>query len=225
MDRLPVFVINLDSRADRWRIMEIQGRLHRLALLRVSADDEAAGRQRFPDSKMSGGALGLWATFDNLIQRLACEGIPAAVVLEDDALLLPGFASRVGRLIQRVPADVALVQLGYLTESSWRPYLSPQQNLAKFLRPRSRLRSLRANRNKDVGAKHVTSLRGGTHALLVFPEKLVHYLPELRPETHDRLPLDMAFIAAGERWPLAFQSVRRSMAGQIPVRSDIQRTA
>lgn len=218
---LPVYVINLDRRTDRWRFQKAQARLHRLSIERVSALDGAAGRRRFPDAALNDGEIGVWATFDSLVSRMVSEGIQAAVVLEDDAALSWGFLQKVIEILKTSSDEVALIQLGFLTDSTWRPYLTPAQNLRKILRPRSRLRALRESPTNRM--RTTTGIRGGAHALLVFPERLAHYLPALRPDTSGGEPLDMAFISASQKYPHAFIRVRRSMAGQLPVRSDIQR--
>lgn len=221
---LPVYVINLGHRKDRWRFQTAQAKLHRSAIQRVAAMDGRAGRDRFPnaDPDLSGGELGIWATFDGLVSRLASEGVQAAVVLEDDAVLCVGFHHKAKKIYEGSSIETALVQLGFLTESTWRPYLTITQNIKKVLRPRSRFKVLRNSSARDRPQSAAIGIRGGSHAMLIFPERLLPYLPELRPEKLNGPALDMAFIAASQKYPDVFIRARRSLAGQLPLKSDIQ---
>ena len=216
---LPIYVINLDSRPDRWRLQRLQARVHRLKIHRVPAKDAFAGRRRFPKSTLTDGATGIWHSFDSLVSRLAEEGVRSAVVLEDDAILTPGFIGKARRLRDSAPPNVALIQLGFLDDSSWRPQNSTMQNLKKVLRPRSRMRNLMArltgSTTKSVG------LKAGMHAVLIFPDRLIGVLPSLRPETPCSLPLDNALVNLSKTTPDQLLRAPRSLAFQLPIRSDI----
>lgn len=218
-DDLPIYVINLDSRPDRWRLQSLQARAHRLHIQRFPAKDAVEGRRRFPNSTLTDGATGIWHSFDSLVSRLTDEGVRAAVVLEDDAVLTPGFISKALNIRDSAPPNVALVQLGFLGDSSWRPQNSTLQNLKKILRPKSRGRALMA-RIKGSAADPL-GLRAGMHAVLIFPDRLSEMLPPLRPEVPNTLPLDNALVAASKEFPDRLVRVRKSLAFQLPVRSDI----
>lgn len=212
-DELPVYVINLDRRPDRWRFQTAQARLHRLSITRVSASDGAAERARFPHAALTDGEIGLWATFDTLVSRLAREGVTAAVVLEDDAMLSIGFRRRLSKILSTASEDVALVQLGFLTDSTWRPTLTLWQNLRKVLRPRSRLTAIRESITN--GRRTTAGVRGGTHALLIFPARLWEYLLALRPVWSSGQALDEAFIAASQMYPRVFIRVSQIHGGPV----------
>ncbi len=216
----PVFVINLDSRRDRWLFQEAQSRILRLPINRVRAQDASEGRRAYPTSPLTDGALGLWATFTDLCGQLAREGVTTAVLLEDDAVLHPMFVRRLSGVVAQVPPSVALVQLGYLKESSWRRNKSVWRNVRSIMRPRSRLRALRRARVQvQRGSLVHGGFKSGTHALLVYPQQVLDVLADdLSPA---QLPLDMALKELGRRRPSAVVRVEGTLAHQLPVRSDI----
>lgn len=218
--QLPIYVINLASRSDRWRLQQLQARLHGISINRFSAIDGIAGKGRFPQSTLTEGATGMWASFDTLVTTLAAEGIEAAVVLEDDAILAPRFHSKARAVRDSSPDTVALVQLGFLTESSWRPQNSLLQNIRRILRPKSRLRAA-INRTKRGMPPKETHMKAGMHAVLIFPERLAPILRASLPDRPGTLPLDNALVTASEAMPEVLTRVRRSMAFQLPIRSDI----
>lgn len=219
MANLPIYVINLDARRDRMNIQRRQAKLHRQTIRRVPAKDGVEGNQRFPEAFLTDGAKGIWATFLDLVESLKSEGVCNAVVLEDDAILTPSFFRHATNISQNLPHVAAVVQLGYLTESSWRPQNNIWQNLRKVLRPRSRLRSLRARLlREDIGK---TDMRAGAHALLIVPDVLSQYLEELEEYANQGLPLDNALVMISRKYPNSFRRVSRSLAFQIPMKSDI----
>ena len=215
----PIFVINLETRTDRWRFQQIQAALFRLNIQRFVAIDAVGGSNTYPASTLTGGALGLWATFASLCTELAEANQPAAVVLEDDAVLGFGFKRRLRRIVEATPPSTAMVQLGYLVESSWRPNRPPWQNVRSILRPRSRLRRW-VDRSKSSVERGLIrgDLKSGTHALLIYPEMLVQIMKEVDPAS---LPLDMAFVKLGANHPDSLFRARRTLAHQLPFKSDI----
>lgn len=218
-DSLPVFVINLASRPDRWRIQRLQSKLHRLSVERISAYNGTEGRARFPDAEMSDGAAGLWRTFERLCADLHDRQVPVAVILEDDAILTFRFKQKVIRIMEHLPDEVALVQLGFLKDSSWRPQNSVWRSIRRVLRPRSRVRAMVHAARGDNRTKR--GLGAGTHALLVFPARLYPYVQKLVPDAAGGQPLDRAFLQASKEHPHIFIRSKRSLASQLPVRSDI----
>jgi hypothetical protein len=215
-----VFVINLDSRGDRWLFQQAQSRILRIPINRVRAQGAAEGRRAYPTSPLTDGALGLWATFTNLCEELTTQGVTTAVLLEDDAVLHPMFVRRLSGVLEQVPPSVAVVQLGYLKESSWRRNKSVWRNVRSIARPRSRLRALRRGREQvQRGSLVRGGFKSGTHALLVRPQHVLDVLADDLPP--GRLPLDMALKELSRRRPCEVVRVEGTLAHQLPVRSDI----
>lgn len=217
---LPVFVINLDHRRDRWRYQRLQSRAFGIRVERIAAQDGRAGRSRWPSSPLTDGALGLWSTFIDLVQDLNDMGIEAAVILEDDAVLKPGFLRHVEALRRACGDTVAVVQVGSLGSSAWRPKNSLTKNIRKTLRPKSRLRAWVRGRSRPRASTPLltTELRFGTHALLVFPRRLDALLSGIQVAEE---PLDVALRQAALDLPGAVLRATRNGAFQLPVASDI----
>jgi hypothetical protein len=216
---LPIYVINLDARADRWSLQERQARVRRIQIRRSPAFDGRAGRAALPDTPISDGARGLWLSFTRLYEALERDGVEVALVLEDDAVLGPFFKRRVRRILGELPATAAIVQAGFLGDSAWRSRNSILKNIRKWARPRSRFRELRTDGfRRDRRVLLPGRLRAGTHALLLRPASLPRLEAVLTPGA---LPLDRAFVAAGAAHPALFWRSRRNLAWQLPVRSDI----
>lgn len=215
----PIYYINLDRRTDRRQFQERQAKLRGLHFVRVAALDGEAGGKRFPASTLTPGAKGLWATFTELNERLFLEGVPAAVILEDDAILGLNFAKRVSQIAREVDDSVAMVQLGFLGLSAWRRNYSFLRNVKKVLRPRSRLRELKSRLQGSGGSETLQPRLGaGTHCLLIFPDRLREHLEIMGPGT---LPLDRAFVEYARQNPGVFVRTRKNHAFQLPVESDI----
>lgn len=214
----PVYYINLDKRSNRRRLQERQARLHGIRLSRVPAID---GRTIHGHSttNLSAGAVGLWLTFEQLINDLNRDNHETVLILEDDAILVPGFKKRVRKIIARTSrSDVSLVQIGHIGNSAWRRNYSFWRNIKKILRPRSRLRELREREDNATADKWFSPhLGAGTHALLVYPGSFREDLKQI-----DRTqPLDRAFVLYATQHPGRFVRSRRNLAYQFPFESDI----
>lgn len=214
----PVFYINLERRKDRRQFQERQAALHRLRVERVEAiDGTKASLEELPGS-LSAGAEGLWLTFVGLVEWLAKDGVEAAVILEDDAVLVPRFRKRIQNLLDQDLDSVALVQLGYIGKSAWRSNYSTLRNIKKILRPRSRYREVMAAlRTPAERGVFASNLGAGTHCLLVFPTRMLAELPMI-----DRTqPLDRALVLHAATAKGRFLRSRKNLAYQLPFESDI----
>jgi len=82
-DLVTCFVINLDSRPERWQRVERNCRRRGISPIRFGAHDGDAGRRAFPTSPRSPAELGLWSSFRTVVESdVDTEWI---LVLEDDA--------------------------------------------------------------------------------------------------------------------------------------------
>ena len=215
--------INLDVRHARWRLVRVGCRLHRIEVQRFAAHTGADGRRTWPDQPLTDGEVGLWSSFVSVLALAVSTEF--LLVLEDDAMLLPGFNRHVRRLTAGLDADVAVVQLGWLGDSSWRLRLSPAANVRKVLRPRSRWRAMRRHYRAWRAGEWAASraplqpgLLGGTHALLLRTsarDDLAAWMGE--PD----LPLDKAMARIARQHPGTVLRSRRNLAWQAPFHSDI----
>ncbi len=151
---LPVYVINLDRRPDRWH--DVQQMLARHQFRRVQREaavdgklltTEALEQVTTPESRASltrprvrheelgsVGAVGCTLSHVNVWQRIAASDEPALVV-EDDAVLVPELAQyRVFAEPEQVCADYDLVLLGYfaLRSPPPAPRTTPQNAVVPY---------------------------------------------------------------------------------------------
>lgn len=116
---MDVRFINLDRRVDRRRVIERQLARRHLDAQRVRGLDETEGRALLPDSRLTGGELGVLSTWVELLREVAEHGTRGGsewlLVLEDDVVLAPGFRRRVEAALRQAPPDCEAVQLGATT--------------------------------------------------------------------------------------------------------------
>lgn len=116
---LPAFVINLDRSPSR--LASVTAELGRagVAFTRFAATDGALadrggaevspwGRHFATDSM-----LGCALSHVRLWRHVRDAGLPAALIMEDDVLLAPRFATRLRAVLRQVPADYDVLLLGY----------------------------------------------------------------------------------------------------------------
>lgn len=89
------FLINLDRSIDRLEFMTSQFELLGMTVERISAvngfDIPKWMEPEFNSHKMSAGEVGCYASHLLVAQRIVADGLPYAVVLEDDAILADDF--------------------------------------------------------------------------------------------------------------------------------------
>ena len=120
---VPIFVINLDSRTDRWSVMFERLEAHGLEAQRMPALTGAGAtdlgyrtsvpRDEVPGWRMNPGALGCAASHLEVYRRVAGLDAPGALVLEDDVVFADGFVSRAQRALDTRSSRSALVSLGW----------------------------------------------------------------------------------------------------------------
>jgi glycosyl transferase family 25 len=118
---LPVFLINLDRSPDRLAFMQAEANRIGLKFERVPAVDRTAVpddlRAQFlapdgsPAGPLSPGEVGCYASHLTVHQRVVREGLPCAVVLEDDARLTPHLMDVVPAAVTVAPEDWDLIHL------------------------------------------------------------------------------------------------------------------
>lgn len=215
------YVINLDSRPDKWK--KVQRSLARVGLdaTRVAAFDAAAGRQRLPSAEVDGGDLGLVASFVGLVEQLSSSSAEWVLVFEDDARFTRAFTvPLLEGILQQAPDGVALVQFGFLTGSEWRRENGLVKSLHRFIRPRARLVALR-NYHRGVSLQSPRSFRVGTHAIAVRPSGARKIVEAMQP--YDG-PLDHLVHRAMRQQPEAFVQTSKRLVSQRAHRSDISPT-
>lgn len=120
---LKIFLINLDATPHRLSFMQTQFERLQLDVERVPA---VIGRsvpewleEEFKDATlMSDGEVGCYASHLLVAHRIVAEGLPYAVVLEDDATLQDDFSIICGRAIQAAPAGWDFIQVCSLFKRS-----------------------------------------------------------------------------------------------------------
>jgi glycosyl transferase family 25 len=122
----PVFVINLARSAHRRAFIlpyleslgirpqifpAVDGRLlDRDQLVREGSYDDAYAHQRFSRS-LTMGEIGATLSHVGVCRKIVAEGLPVAVVFEDDITFIDGVADVVRKALANAPADWELLQL------------------------------------------------------------------------------------------------------------------
>jgi GR25 family glycosyltransferase involved in LPS biosynthesis len=218
------FVINLDSRPDKWAAVarDLRGRGLSPERFPALGATEGAAYQELAAAPMQGGARGLIASFLTLLGQVEGLADEWVLVFEDDARPLRRFeVQRLERILRSAPAGTALVHFGYLTGSEWRREFSIGRNLHRFLRPRHRLRALRArsrSRTREVLLRTPQRFTAGTQAMAVRPSAVAVIVHHLAP--YDQ-PLDYLVHRAMVAAPGVFLQTTKSLVSQRAHRSDI----
>ena len=123
-EEVPLFVINLDSRPERWDAIQRRLAVHGLRARRFSAltagDATARGyriclpRAEQPEWRVGHGALGCAASHIEIYRQISQGGSQGAVIFEDDALLENDFTARAQAALQNRSSQTALLSLGWL---------------------------------------------------------------------------------------------------------------
>lgn len=115
MSRIPIFLINLDRSKDRWQFMQQQAQALGLEFERVPAVE---GRNlpewlksEFCDDRMSAGQIGCYASHLVIASMIVGRGLQHAIILEDDATLVPEFLSVAGQAVASAPQDWDYIHL------------------------------------------------------------------------------------------------------------------
>ena len=161
---LRAYVINLDSRPEKWASAERECRSHGLEVQRYSASTPSDGAQILPESNLVGGELGLAATFVRFLGEAATTDDDWVLLFEDDIRFRRRFSQERLRFeLDSLPETVGLSRFGFLDGSEWRRDLSLPRNLKRRLRLRKRWKRLIGR--SDNGLR----FRGGAHAMAVRP--------------------------------------------------------
>jgi hypothetical protein len=221
---LDVRYINLARRTGRRRWMELQLKLHRLNATRVDALDPEQGRVVLPHSRLQGGELGLNATWVELLREVETTGARDRarwlVLIEDDAVLVPGFRRRITALLDEVPEEPVLVQFAHQTPYTWRRERGLRANMRLCLAYTKR-RILRQETRviADTGdgpfSKQVT---WGAHVNAVRVSGIPALLELMEP--HDEVT-DRAFHLRAETHPGQFLRYQGQLGHQLPFQSDL----
>jgi GR25 family glycosyltransferase involved in LPS biosynthesis len=179
-----VYVINLDRSTLRWKFMSEQCQRVGLPARRVPAVDGAtlsreelrgsATRfcQNFCTTSMLGCALSHIATWKRILE----EGHDRALVMEDDAELVPTFAAGLRQALEDVPDDFDILVLGcfYLCAKD-RNYSWPMEIIRMFAPHGLR------NDPRTWGSVFVPERFGGSHCYVVSKrgcQKLLEVIPK-----------------------------------------------
>ena len=121
---VPVLVINLNSRPDRWDAVQSHLSASGLQPQRIPAltalDATDMGyRISVPEVedaewRVSPGGLGCAASHLEVYRRVAKMDSPGAVIMEDDVLLADDFVVRAQRALNKRSSQTAVVSLGWL---------------------------------------------------------------------------------------------------------------
>lgn len=216
-DLVTCYVINLDSRPERWRRVEHFCKRRGIDPIRFSAHDRERGRLAFPGSPLAPSELGLWSSFNTVIQSdVETEWI---LVLEDDAFLLPRFRRHAVREVFRAGPEVLAIRMGWLGPFVWRDTTRLHTYLLRLPKRMARPIWHAVRRFVSRNSDEITRSIWGTHALLIRRdgvEQLIHSLGGAL------LALDDAFTNAERREPAVFARARRNRAWQWPDSSDIR---
>lgn len=115
---LPVFVINLDRSPDRLASVSEQLREAGVPFARFPAVDGSRTDRAGPDVSHWGrhfatdSMLGCALSHMHLWRHVRNEGLRAALIMEDDVRLVPGFVAKLHAVLREVPPDFDILYLG-----------------------------------------------------------------------------------------------------------------
>ncbi|MDD3371249.1 MAG: glycosyltransferase family 25 protein [Alphaproteobacteria bacterium] len=166
MQPLPAILINLDRDADRLAHMQKQLDTAGLSFARqagfLGKDIPKELRSRFfdaqgnPKTALTDGEIGCYASHLAALSRVADgEFGDAALIMEDDLALAPGFADIVGDCLDNMPDDWGLLRLSNPPRSAYAPLAPVGEN--RFLVKYSRI---------PVGSAAYAVSRGGAKTFL-----------------------------------------------------------
>ncbi|MBB4064471.1 glycosyltransferase family 25 protein [Gellertiella hungarica] len=113
--KLPIYAINLDRSQSRWDDLQASAARQGLALTRVSAvdgrtvaeaeraDASDAGFRRHAGRIMRPGEYGCYQSHLKALDLIVASGVPAAIIVEDDADFGPDFMARAEALLEACP--------------------------------------------------------------------------------------------------------------------------
>ncbi|MDZ7677440.1 MAG: hypothetical protein U5K29_02680 [Acidimicrobiales bacterium] len=214
--------LNLPERTGRRRSIELQARLHRLDVRRIEALGPEQGRKVLPGSELELGELGLNATWVSMLRDLI-EGGPGSehewlVLLEDDTLLAPRFRRRVDRVLDQVPDECMLVQLGRVTPFQPTPGDLVMAIVGAAVRYTIKHGGAAWRRRREPRQEFTTELAWGSHVVAVrvssIPELLAAFLEV-------DLVTDELFKLQAREHPGTMLRYHRQLGWQLPFRSDI----
>ena len=225
---IDVRYFNLATRTGRRRSIELQARLHRLDAVRIEGFGPHAGAERaLPQSRIgSSGARALLATWHLRLRAIAEHGARDAatwlVLLEDDAVLAPGFRRRTMAVLDAAPDDCLLVQLGFLSKYTWfgsrRQWINVA--MAGLYVVRGEWRRSARLRGGGSDPTFSTEMLSGSQAVAVRVATIPTLVELLEPY---ELVTDDLFRSRAERHPGRFLRHRRQLAIQAPCfRSDLR---
>jgi glycosyl transferase, family 25 len=165
---LPVFVINLDRSPDRLAFMQAQAERIGLTFERVAGVDGLDLPEhlcsQFRGTRLAAGEIGCYAAHLLTHERVVREGLPYAMILEDDVELTPHVMACAGAAIDAAPPSWDYIHLSgslkqavlslarlpnghHLIRHSRLPvnaggYLISQQGAKKMLTPAPRIRPI-----------------------------------------------------------------------------------
>lgn len=177
-----VYVINLDRSADRMAWMAKQCSDLGLACERVpavdgaslSAEDLKALATPFCRNFCTASTIGCALSHMKVWRRVAEEGHPCTLIMEDDAELVPAFKAGLEQALRDVPPDYDILLLGCF-------FLCDKNRDYAWLHKLSRVFSPLRNDKRTWGSVFVPELFAGTHCYLVSQkgcQKLLNLIPK-----------------------------------------------
>ena len=179
------YVINLNRSTDRMVRMHEQCSAQGLEYTRVEAvDGRALKREELGDVATSmckglctSSMLGCALSHMNVWKRIVSEGHARALIMEDDAELVPDFRSRMHQALIDCPSDFDILLLGcFFLCSKNREYEWPHKLLRMLIPHKLR------NDKRVWGSVFVPEYFGGTHCYIVSrqgAQKLLRLLPKV----------------------------------------------
>lgn len=225
---MKVYIINLDSRKDRWLSATQQFNSLNLEAIRISAQDSTL-LQNNENPFLADGVFAIWRSHQQALSRFLETDASHCMILEDDFILTKKYTSN--RIAKFYESEFDLIQIGFLKFGFLDRFDVLVKNatdlIYKFLHKMSKyLPSLNldsrlfisSQRGIDAGLV-LANIRPGAHAYIV-SRKMAEALLEINSPAF--LSTDLLYMALGQMRSFKMVRTRRSIVGQSKSKSSIE---
>jgi GR25 family glycosyltransferase involved in LPS biosynthesis len=222
-----VYIINLDSRQDRWQSVIHQAQLLNFQFVRISAVDSSPSKT---DSNpyLADGVFAIWKSHQRALNQFLATSDSHCMILEDDFLLAKGYS--LNKICEYIESDFDFIQIGFLKFGVLDRLDLSTKNASDFFFKFLHKISLiipGANFNSRLfissqrGIKInlvLANIRPGAHAYVV-SRRMAEALLEINSPPF--LSTDLLYMALGEMRSFRMVRTRRSLVRQSNSKSSV----